>query len=88
MLPRDGGCPPVRLHRTAARNALMPTTFVSAEQIVSELGLYTSIHAVHRAAKRGEIPHGRLYGRRHLWDREALLVHEPPPKKRRKVIVR
>lgn len=66
----------------------MPTTFVSAEQIVRELGLYTSIYAVHRAAKRGEIPRGRLYGNRHLWNREALLAHEPQPKKRRRVIVR
>ena len=57
----------------------MPTAFVSAEQIVTELGLYSSIWAVHRAAKRGEIPAGRMYGRRMMWLREELLT--PAPRK-------
>lgn len=64
----------------------MSTAWVCAEQIVNELGLYTSTFAVHRAAKRGEIPRGRLFGRRMLWKREDLL--NPPEPKPRKVIRR
>lgn len=61
----------------------MSTAFVSAEQIVNELGLYTSIFAVHRAAKRGEIPRGRIYGRRMMWKRDDLLAPPPAPPPRK-----
>lgn len=66
----------------------MPTAYVSAKQIVEELGLYGSIWGVHRAVKRGELPPGRKYGLRHLWLREDLLRPPPAPvviKRRKKV---
>lgn len=47
--------------------------FLDANQIVTELGLYGSRWGVLRAARKGEIPPGKLYGRRLLWDREELL---------------
>lgn len=66
----------------------MSTVFVDATQIVIEMGLYRSIYAVHRAAQKGEIPPGRLYGKRMLWRRQAILDAHDAPKplviKRRK----
>lgn len=68
----------------------MPTEFVTAKQIVEELGLFGSKFGVHRAVKRGELPKPRRYGNRYLWLRSEICVptaeYVPPPRviKRRK----
>lgn len=65
----------------------MSPDWLDAKGLIA-LGLFTSIHAVHRAVKRGEIPPGTPYGRRFLWNRQRLeafaLARENPP--RRKVV--
>jgi hypothetical protein len=45
--------------------------WLDAQQLV-EAGLFTSIHAAHRASKRGEIPPPTVFGRRHLWEEGRL----------------
>jgi hypothetical protein len=52
----------------------MATRFLTAEMIVEELKLYGSVTAVHRAAKKGEIPPPVRYGKPHMWREDQLLT--------------
>lgn len=69
--------------------------FLDAHDLV-ESGRYTSVHAVHRGVRNGELPKPTRYGRRFLWNEDRLAEHERAreghtawaPKKARKVIRR
>lgn len=73
----------------------MSTRWIDAQGVVAT-GRYTSIHAVHRAWKKGELPPPTQFGRRFLWNEAALDDHareragqtQPAIRRRRRVIVR
>ncbi|BDG71987.1 hypothetical protein Rmf_19160 [Roseomonas fluvialis] len=72
----------------------MSIRWIDAKGVVAK-GLYGSIHSVHRAWKKGEIPPPVQSGRRCMWDEGALDAHVKaragqtrPAVPRRRVIVR
>lgn len=50
----------------------MSAKWLDAKQIRDDLKLYGSIHAVHRAVQRGELPPPTQFGHRHLWNEDRL----------------
>lgn len=73
----------------------MSSRWIDAQGVVAT-GRYNSIHAVHRAWKKGELPQPTQFGRRFMWDADALDEHararagevRPAVPRKRKIIRR